>query len=195
MTLDAREMTGGGGEEIGLVQAIHPEAIRPRGDHGVLLRHPFNQGGAAHLRKKLELAVQGNPTGYGKVVNEPEGKDEIYGATLDQARVLALSPPARGRIFSCALGRTMIREMREKLSGALETSILEPTAENLSALEAVDREWAEDTRASLIWEAYRIAVNGLPLGDLPAYLIARKARLGKALLEEALSIEMPVAER
>lgn len=85
--------------------------------------------------------------------------------------------------------------LREKLGGALEKSILEPTAENLSALEAVDREWAEDTRANLIWEAYRIAVNGLPLGDLPAYLIARKARFGKALLEEALSIEIPVAER
>src|ERR1044072_5525452 len=28
--------------------------------------------------------------------------------------------PARGRIFSCAPGRTMIREMREKLSGEID---------------------------------------------------------------------------
>src|SRR2546425_12511800 len=94
MTLHASEMTGRGRDETGPVQALPPDAVRPRCHHRVVLRHPFNHGGAGYLRKKLELAIQGNPARYGKVMNEPQGKDQVRGPTLDQALVFALRPPA-----------------------------------------------------------------------------------------------------
>jgi hypothetical protein len=57
----------------------------------------------------------------------------------------------------------------------------------LQSLEEVERSLAAETRDSLVWEAYRIAVNGLSLRDLPAYLSLRKTRLETALREESLA--------
>lgn len=59
------------------------------------------------------------------------------------------------------------------------------SAGNLTALEAADRVWSEESQASLVWEAYRIAINGLPLKDLHSHLSSRFSRFGTALWEAA----------
>ena len=56
-----------------------------------------------------------------------------------------------------------------------------------SALQKAEDDLAAETQASLVWEAYRIASNGLPFGDLRSHLAARKARFDRALREEAMS--------
>ncbi len=81
---------------------------------------------------------------------------------------------------------------RAKLQGLLSECCADPHPGNLSALEAAERELAAETQADLVWEAYRIAVNGLPVAELPAHLIARRARLQSALREEALSRPGPL---
>lgn len=77
--------------------------------------------------------------------------------------------------------------LRGRLRTCLDKCIGQPLDENLAVLTAIEKELEEETRADLIWEAYRIAVNGLPWGDLRAHLILRKARLESALEEEALT--------
>jgi hypothetical protein len=76
---------------------------------------------------------------------------------------------------------------REMLLRVLAAGGDHPGAESIAALERAEKDLAEDTQGSLIWEAYRIAINGLPLKDLGQHLAARKARLEQALREEALA--------
>jgi ADP-heptose:LPS heptosyltransferase len=78
-------------------------------------------------------------------------------------------------------------DARESLRRALLASVSEPVAANLTAVEAAEAELAGETGASLVWEAYRIAINGLPLRDLRLHLARRLARFELALQEEALS--------
>lgn len=59
-----------------------------------------------------------------------------------------------------------------------------PTGQDLIDLESADRELAEATRDSVIWEAYRIAINGLPLTDIRQHLELRRNRFERALQEE-----------
>lgn len=66
---------------------------------------------------------------------------------------------------------------------ALKDCIADSGKRNRDALEAAEREWAGETGASLVWEAYRIAVNGIPLGHLGDHLRARLARLHTAIRE------------
>jgi ADP-heptose:LPS heptosyltransferase len=62
-----------------------------------------------------------------------------------------------------------------------------PTSENLSELEAAERDWAQESQTSLVWEAYRIAINGLSLNDLHSHLSSRLIRLQTSLREAASS--------
>lgn len=77
--------------------------------------------------------------------------------------------------------------LRGTVGAKLEACLADPAPERLAELEAADRELAEDTRDDLVWEAYRIALNGLPLKDIRSHLIARRSRFEQALREEALS--------
>lgn len=54
-------------------------------------------------------------------------------------------------------------------------------------IESSEKELSRETEGSLVWEAYRIAVNGLPTRDLRGHLAARLARLDRAVKEESLT--------
>jgi ADP-heptose:LPS heptosyltransferase len=66
---------------------------------------------------------------------------------------------------------------------ALNACIADPGKQNRDALEAAEWEWAQETGSHLVWEAYRIAVNGIPLSHLGDHLRARLARLQSAFRE------------
>jgi ADP-heptose:LPS heptosyltransferase len=90
---------------------------------------------------------------------------------------------------------------REKLAAALARCLADPESlrapgsGTLAALEAAERELAEETQADLVWEAYRIAINGLSLQDLRSHLAERRARFELALREEALASEALASAR
>jgi ADP-heptose:LPS heptosyltransferase len=82
------------------------------------------------------------------------------------------------------------------LSAALDQAIAKPTAEALKILEQEERLWAEKTANDLVWEAYRIAVNGLPLLPLARHLAGRRKRLGLAWRESRqLAVVSPAPKR
>jgi hypothetical protein len=78
----------------------------------------------------------------------------------------------------------------------LDQAIAKPTAEALKILEQEERLWAEKTANDLVWEAYRIAVNGLPLLPLARHLAGRRKRLGLAWRESRqLAVVSPAPKR
>lgn len=80
----------------------------------------------------------------------------------------SLPPGPRARVGEC-----LDRCLTESLAG-----------KDLIDLEAADRELAEATRDSVVWEAYRIAINGLSLADIRKHLELRRIRFERALQEE-----------
>ena len=66
---------------------------------------------------------------------------------------------------------------------ALQACIADPGKRNRDALEEAERNWAQVTGSDLVWEAYRIALNGIPLGNLEDHLRARLSRLRSAFRE------------
>ncbi len=70
---------------------------------------------------------------------------------------------------------SILNELKNSLAICLES----PTAIHLKQLEALESKWAKETHHSVIWEAYRIHINGLDISHLPKYLEHRQ----KILLE------------
>jgi hypothetical protein len=76
--------------------------------------------------------------------------------------------------------------LRRLLADGVEISAERaPGAGYLRRLAAAERALEADTRHDLVWEAYRIAANGLPLRDVRGHLRARLDRLDSALDEES----------
>jgi hypothetical protein len=57
---------------------------------------------------------------------------------------------------------------------------------SLRALDQADQSLAAATRDHLVWEAYRIALNGLPMEDIRQHLELRRDRFRLALREAAV---------
>jgi heptosyltransferase I len=72
------------------------------------------------------------------------------------------------------------------LIAALDRAISHRTPESLRELEKVEALWGATTAHSLIWESYRIGINGLTLYPLTKHLACRKQ-----LLENTLKTELP----
>lgn len=87
--------------------------------------------------------------------------------------------PAPGRIILPPGPRAAVRDRLDRcLAGACGSG-------DLAALEAADRALEAVTRDSLVWEAYRVAINGLDLEDIRRHLGLRRDRFELAVREEA----------
>jgi len=168
--------------------------VQPHPDLAFAKEHP----GLAHLRAEevAEYLLEGTPppgfalweTGW-----DPDRRMQVLHdrkrqphPNLERAeRLLRTLDREADRPQAQAQKTNPVRnEPRDKLRRILTVSASRPDAENLAALALAEREWAEETQTSLIWEAYRIAGNGLPVGDLRAHLTARLSRLESAIREE-----------
>ncbi len=88
------------------------------------------------------------------------------------------------RLDDKGIAITSLTGLLENLRLELVRAIANPEPQALQRLEAAEKELAEHTHSNLIWEAYRIAINGLSLQNLPLYLTQRQARFYLALQEE-----------
>ncbi len=76
-------------------------------------------------------------------------------------------------------------DLAQALLRQLEIAIAKPLPEVLALLEDLEKKWAEATYQECIWEAYRIALNGMPMKNLLDYLKSRQQRFLQAF-DEAL---------
>ncbi len=86
------------------------------------------------------------------------------------------------------------RDADHPLLSRLDSALRDPSPTRLHRLESEERAWAEATRDDLVWEAYRIALRGLPTDSVGILLQSRKHRLKRALWEASLR-RMDGAER
>lgn len=76
---------------------------------------------------------------------------------------------------------------REAVRRALDLCAARGEAGDFRGLEQAERALGAETADEVIWEAYRIAVNGLPLRDLRLHIDLRRARFARAVGEEQAS--------
>ncbi len=95
--------------------------------------------------------------------------------------------------FSEANKGLRINKILQEVISHIENCMINLTSENLFQLQEADRQWAEITSKSLLWEAYRIALNGLPMDNLQLYLRKRKERLWQAVEEEKASYQAAIS--
>jgi heptosyltransferase III len=91
---------------------------------------------------------------------------------LDQNNSVALALP------------TLESGTRYSLWMALKQAMDLPNSATFSLLESQELQLETETKDDLIWEAYRIAINGIPISDITQHFILRKARLEMALKED-----------
>lgn len=94
--------------------------------------------------------------------------------------VLELALQLKAADSGLSIDNIFINQLIEVLKGCIQT----PLPGNLAQLEALEQEFAEKKYVSIIWEAYRIAINGYDIRDLKTYLVRRLGRLRQAAFEE-----------
>jgi ADP-heptose:LPS heptosyltransferase len=111
---------------------------------------------------------------------ESAGLREILEARLQHAD-LELRESLNSEPF---IDSTKLNASKISLQKALKAAVENPSQETLLSLEQSERVLATETQDSLIWESYRICINGMPLKQLKEYLQLRQARFHLALREE-----------
>ncbi len=130
------------------------------------IAHP-SQKVSVHLRKRLDDALL-----------SLSQKDPF----LKAPSLKAPSLKAKSEALEVSEGFNLTQSQKN-LEFVLTKALEKPDAMNLSKLQTADLEFEIETRHDLIWEAYRIASNGIPLDDISKYLVERMSRFETALLE------------
>ncbi len=101
-----------------------------------------------------------------------------------KSRLFEPSPKGRVADFPASLGaENLVAAPFAALLAALEKARQNPDARHLQKLEEMEVEFSRQTSDNTIWEAYRIALNGLPSRPLNEFLRLRQERLMQAISE------------
>jgi ADP-heptose:LPS heptosyltransferase len=136
--------------------------------------------------------------------NPPEGA-ALWETSWDSTRNMQVLRDIRGRLHPHQSGSAALLELldhpsppafpapseaalsgsREAVRRALDLCLSRGESRDFAALEKTERDLGDETRDSVVWEAYRIAVNGLSVADLREHARLRRDRFAQALSEDA----------